>query len=35
MRTLLEEDGTILGELVWRVASGHNIEITREFDNKN
>ena len=25
---LLEEDGTILGELVWRVASGHNIEIT-------
>lgn len=25
---LLKEDGTILGELVWRVASGHNIEIT-------
>ena len=25
---LLAEDGTILGELVWRVASGHNIEIT-------
>ena len=25
---LLEEDGTILGELVWRLASGHNIEIT-------
>ena len=25
---LLEENGTILGELVWRVVSGHNIEIT-------
>ncbi len=25
---LLEEDGTILGELVWRMVSGHNIEIT-------
>lgn len=24
---LLAEDGTILGELVWRVVSGHNIEI--------
>ena len=25
---LLEGNGTILGELVWRVVSGHNIEIT-------
>ena len=25
---LLQENGKILGELVWRVASGHNIEIT-------
>lgn len=25
---LQEEDGTILGELVWRLTSGHNIEIT-------
>ena len=25
---LLKENGTILAELVWRVASGHNIEIT-------
>ena len=25
---LLKKDSTILGELVWRVASGHNIEIT-------
>ena len=25
---LLKGNGTILGELVWRVASGHNIEIT-------
>ena len=35
---LLEEDGTILGELVWRVVSGHNIEITEfgifEEENK-
>ena len=35
---LLEEDETILGELVWRVASGHNIEITEfgifEEDNR-
>ena len=35
---LLEEDGTILGELVWRVVSGHNIEITEfgifEEDNR-
>ncbi len=35
---LLAEDGTILGELVWRVASGHNIEITEfgifEEENK-
>jgi ribosomal protein S18 acetylase RimI-like enzyme len=35
---LLEEDGTILGELVWRVASGHNIEIMEfgifEEDNR-
>ena len=23
---LLEEDGTILGELVWRVVSGHNTD---------
>ena len=25
---LLKEDGAILGELVWRVGSGHNVEIT-------
>ena len=25
---LLEENGMILGELVWRVGSGHNVEIT-------
>ena len=25
---LLKEDGTILGELIWRVGSGYNIEIT-------
>lgn len=35
---LLEKDGTILGELVWRLASGHNIEITEfgifEEENK-
>lgn len=35
---LLSEDGAILGELVWRVASGHNIEITEmgifEGDNR-
>lgn len=35
---LLEKDETILGELVWRVASGHNIEITEfgifEEDNR-
>ncbi len=35
---LLAEDSTILGELVWRVASGHNIEITEfgifEEENK-
>ena len=35
---LLKEDRTILGELVWRVASGHNIEITEfgifEKDNR-
>ena len=34
---LLEEDGTILGELVWRVVSGHNIEITEfgVFEEEN
>jgi ribosomal protein S18 acetylase RimI-like enzyme len=34
---LLEKDDTILGELVWRVASGHNIEITEFgiFEEKN
>ncbi|MDE0556343.1 MAG: hypothetical protein OXI24_19185 [Candidatus Poribacteria bacterium] len=35
---LLAENGTILGECVWRVVSGHNIEITElgifEEDNK-
>ena len=34
---LLEDDGIVLGELVWRVASGHNIEITEFgiFEEKN
>lgn len=34
---LLEEKGTILGECVWRVGSGHNIEITEFgiFGEKN
>ncbi|MYB96017.1 GNAT family N-acetyltransferase [Candidatus Poribacteria bacterium] len=34
---LLKENGTILGELVWRVVSGHNIEITEFgiFDEEN
>ena len=35
---LLEENGTILGECVWRVVSGYNIEITEfgifEEENK-
>ncbi len=35
---LLKKDETIVGELVWRVASGHNIEITEfgifEEDNR-